>query len=395
MTPTPHVDCTNRYRTRSPGFFLSLSGGLDSSTVALFVAGMARVVLASINNGEDQTLADLRQVTGDKEFRPKSWKEIVARLLHTCYQGTVNSSDETRGRAARLSKAIGAYHTDVNIDELVDAQELIIYKALDFKPRYKVHDGTDSENLAKQNIQARARMTTQYCLAQTSCQARKMPRAGSSLLVITSGNVDENLRGYYTKYDASSGDIAPLGSVSKTDAKAFQGWARDKWDLPIMDEFINATPTAELLPLSAGVQSDESDQEMGFTYAELSEFGILRKVEKLGPWSAYLRLLSKWTDRRPLQIADKTKRFFKFYSINRHKATIITPSIHLSQYNPDDNRHDLRPFLYVVNWPWQFRKIDEHAEELERRLNDKSSRRVEDTTAIEHVDEALEGSDVD
>ena len=64
-----------------------------------------------------------------------------------------------------------------------------------------------------------------------------------------------------TKYDASSADIAPLGSISKTDAKAFQAWAITNMDLPIMDEFLNATPTAELLPLSAGVQDDESDAE--------------------------------------------------------------------------------------------------------------------------------------
>ena len=105
----------------------------------------------------------------------------------------------------------------------------------------------------------------------------------------------ENLRGYYTKvgrcsffhctrspfktkpanifskYDCSSADLAPLGSISKNDAKDFQRWARAKWDLPILDEFIDATPTAELLPLSAGVQSDEV--EMGLTYSELSDFG--------------------------------------------------------------------------------------------------------------------------
>lgn len=94
-----------------------------------------------------------------------------------------------------------------------------------------------------------------------------------------------------------------------------------------MKEFIEATPSAELLPLSAGVQDDESDAEMGFTYkyvcffllraggcsiwfllclcgitsltsrSELSEFGILRKVHKLGPWSMYLRLLGDWKER--------------------------------------------------------------------------------------------------
>lgn len=66
--------------------------------------------------------------------------------------------------------------------------------------------------------------------------------------------------------DASSADIAPLGSISKTDAKNFQAWARDQWDLPIMSEFLEATPSAELLPLSAGVQDDEADTEMGLTY---------------------------------------------------------------------------------------------------------------------------------
>lgn len=30
-------------------------------------------------------------------------------------------------------------------------------------------------------------------------------------------------------------------------------------------------------------------------------------------------------------------------------------------YSPDDNRFDLRPFLYPSRFPWQFRKIDEKA----------------------------------
>jgi NAD+ synthase (glutamine-hydrolysing) len=38
-----------------------------------------------------------------------------------------------------------------------------------------------------------------------------------------------------------------------------------------MTEFLEATPSAELLPLSAGTQSDEV--EMGLTYKELSDFG--------------------------------------------------------------------------------------------------------------------------
>ncbi|KAI0109155.1 NAD+ synthase [Nemania sp. FL0031] len=322
-------------RTSSAGFFLSLSGGLDSSTVALFVYGMARVVINSIEAGSKTTWADLKRVTGlkDEDLATKKRPEdIVNLLLETC------------SRAQRLAEKLGAWHLSIPIDEAVQANLAIIEKALKFSPKYEVDGGTKAENTALQNIQARSRLVTQYSLAQLATTARQLPRAGSALLVLTSGNVDENLRGYYTKYDASSGDLSPLGSISKNDAKAFQRWAMEAWDLPMMKEFLEATPTAELLPLHAGVQDDESESEMGLTYAELSVFGICRKVERLGPWSCYLRLLGLWKDRNmtPKQIAEKVMRFFRNYALNRHKSTILTPSI---QLNPDDNRHDLRPFL--------------------------------------------------
>ena len=58
------------------------------------------------------------------------------------------------------------------------------------------------------------------------------------------------------------------------------------------------------------------------------------------------------------QVADKVKRFFSKYSMNRHKMTTLTPAYHAESYSPDDNRFDLRPFLYNTRWPWQFRCIE-------------------------------------
>ena len=85
---------------------------------------------------------------------------------------------------------------------------------------------------------------------------------------------------------------------------------------------------------------------MGMTYSELSVFGYLRKVSKLGPWSMYEKLLHIWgNEYSPREIYEKTRRFFHYYSINRHKMTVLTPSYHAEQYSPDDNRHDLRQFL--------------------------------------------------
>jgi NAD+ synthase (glutamine-hydrolysing) len=55
---------------------------------------------------------------------------------------------------------------------------------------------------------------------------------------------------------------------------------------------------------------------MGMTYEELSVFGLLRKVDLLGPWSAYLRLLGQWKHRAgyngPRDIAEKVMKFFRF-----------------------------------------------------------------------------------
>ena len=74
--------------------------------------------------------------------------------------GTTNSSKETRQRAKGLAEAIGAYHTDLNIDNMVTALTLLFRTVTGFMPRFKVYGGSGAENLALQNIQARLRMVT-------------------------------------------------------------------------------------------------------------------------------------------------------------------------------------------------------------------------------------------
>ena len=107
-------------------------------------------------------------------------------------------------------------------------------------------------------------------------------------------------------------------------------------------------------------QLDEAD--MGMSYAELSWYGRLRKVARCGPLSMYVRLLSAggaWGALAPPAVAAKVKRFFYFHALNRHKMCTLTPSYHAESYSPDDNRFDLRPFLYNTAWSRQFRAIDE------------------------------------
>ncbi len=85
-------------------------------------------------------------------------------------------------------------------------------------------------------------------------------------------------------------------------------------------------------------------------------------------------LLVDWSHTRdltPRQIAEKVKKFFRFYAMNRHKSTVLTPAYHCENYGTDDNRFDLRQFLYDVNWEHQFKEIDKIVLLLEEESKEK------------------------
>ena len=265
------------------------------------------------------------------------------------------------------------------IDAAVSAALNIFTVVTGLVPKFRVDGGSLRENLALQNVQARMRMVLSYLLAQLMLWARG--RSGG-LLVLGSANVDESLRGYLTKYDCSSADVNPIGGISKADLKRFLSYARSEYGLNSLDSILTAPPTAELEPLQEGrlVQTDEED--MGLTYAELGDLGRLRKQAACGPYTTFCRLIHSWRGAHtPAEIAHKVRFFLKFlppskklnefefikvkhfyrcYAINRHKMTVITPSVHAETYSPDDNRFDHRPFLYNAKWGWQFRAIDAH-----------------------------------
>ena len=183
---------------------------------------------------------------------------------------------------------------------------------------------------------------------------------GGFLLVLGSSNVDEALRGYYTKFDCSAADINPIGGISKGDLRRFLVWGAENLGYQTLRTIVEAPPTAELRPTTSEYEQTD-EQDMGMSYDELGVFGRLRQLSRCGPVSMYLRLLDDWHGQHaPSVIAEKVKRFFRFYAINRHKMTTLTPSYHAEGYSPDDNRFDLRQFLYSAAWSRQFATIDAH-----------------------------------
>ncbi|KAI4262615.1 MAG: hypothetical protein L6R42_002208 [Xanthoria sp. 1 TBL-2021] len=346
-------------RCHAAGFFIPLSGGIDSCATSVMVFSMCRLVVSAIEEGNEQVLQDARKIaaeTDDSGWVPATPQELMNRIFCTTYMGSKNSSSDTRNRAKDLAHDIGAYHVDIDIDTVTTAIVNVFFSWSNWMPRFKSAGGSFAENLALQNIQARSRMVLAYLFAQLLPTFRGR-RGGGSLLVLGSAtlclssrktclnpehllkegmltpkptqNVDEALRGYLTKYDY-----------------------------------------------------------MGITYAELSTFGRLRKNEKLGPWGAYCKLLSTWGSQKsaenskdqppsPRQIAEKTKFFFTKYAINRHKMTVLTPSLHMEQYSPDDNRFDLRPFLYP-GFDWAYAKIDRDVERREEAESGTQKEKEED-----------------
>ncbi|ESW98413.1 Glutamine-dependent NAD(+) synthetase [Ogataea parapolymorpha DL-1] len=346
-------------RSKGSGFFIPLSGGIDSCATSVIVHSMCRLVVQACKEGNQRVIEDVQAVANMPQgWIPTSPQVLAGKIFHTCYMGTKNSSVDTRSRAKELAEKIGSYHVDLNMDSLVSATISVFEVTTGRKPVFKIFGGSNIENLALQNIQARLRMVLAYLFAQLLPWVRGRNNTGG-LLVLGSANVDEQLRGYLTKYDCSSADINPIGGISKSDLIRFIMWAEKEFELPILKSFVDATPTAELEPITAShVQSDEAD--MGFTYEELSMFGRLRKVDKCGPYSMFIKLLHIWGDKKtPEETADKVKNFFWYYSVNRHKQTVSTPSYHAEQYSPDDNRFDLRPFLIDPKFSWARQKIDD------------------------------------
>lgn len=341
-------------RSKAAGLIVPLSGGIDSCATATIVYSMCRLVVSEIKQGNEAVIDDAKRLCSGQDPTTMSVDQFCHKIFTTVFMGMKQqSSKETRSRAKELAQAIGSYHVNTNIDPMVQSLQEVVTDILDFKPKFKVHGGSNSENLALQNFQSRSRMVLTYALGQLIPSARG---GSGGLLILGSANVDECLRGYLTKYDCSSADINPIGGISKTDLKRFIAWAETNFELPILREFLNAVPTAELEPITDSyVQSDEAD--MGFTYDELSVLGRLRKSFKLGAVGMFERLVVDWSHKTPQEVYQKVRDFMFYYAINRHKMTTMTPGLYLESYTPDDNRYDLRPFLYP-KFTFEHRKIE-------------------------------------
>lgn len=133
-------------RSGAAGYFVPLSGGIDSCATATIVFSMCRLVIAAIEDGNEKVIEDVRRIAAwsegaselGKGSMPKTPEQLCNKLFYTCFMGMKHqSSKETRQRAKDLSERIGSYHTDINIDESFNATKTMLTQATGFEPKFK------------------------------------------------------------------------------------------------------------------------------------------------------------------------------------------------------------------------------------------------------------------
>ena len=129
-------------KSQSDGFVLSLSGGADSSTIAILVSEMVKRGI------EELSEVGFFMKLGREE---NSVPELMSNILTTAYQGTLNSSNETFKSAEELAKSIGSTFHHWEIDDEVSGYRSKIEKAIGKSLKW------DDDDIPLQNIQARSR----------------------------------------------------------------------------------------------------------------------------------------------------------------------------------------------------------------------------------------------
>jgi NAD+ synthase (glutamine-hydrolysing) len=291
-------------KSKAKGFVLSLSGGADSSLCAILVAEMVRRAVKEL--GWDTFCKKLN--------RPdlKNEKEAMAALLTCAYQGTRNSSSTTLEAARELALSIGAGFHHWLIDDEVNAYEQIIEKALGRPLTWETDD------IAKQNIQARSRSPIIWLLANVK-----------QAVLLTTSNRSEGDVGYATMDGDTSGSLAPIAGVDKPFIIQWLKWAEKELGYAGLSYVNNLQPTAELRPLERA-QTDEKD---------LMPYSILVEIEKLGirdrknPVAVYREMQRYYADHNALK--NYIKKFFRLWSANQWKRERLAPSFHFDDLNVD------------------------------------------------------------
>ena len=302
-------------KSRNKGFVVSLSGGADSSCCAILIAEMTRRGIKEL--GIEQFLLKLGRPDLTLEVinlpTDKAIKLINLHILACAYQGSDNSSNETLESARQLAESIGArfYHWKISDESLSYTKKIekVLNRKLDW----------DNDDIALQNIQARARSPIIWMLANIN-----------KSILITTSNRSEGDVGYATMDGDTSGSLAPIAAVDKHFLRNWLVWAEGELNYPALGYVNRLIPTAELRPRGES-QTDEKDLMPYEIMVEIERNGIR---DKKSPLEVY-RIIKEHSSVTDSRLKEYIKKFFRLWSINQWKRERTAPAFHLDDFNID------------------------------------------------------------
>lgn len=283
------------------GFTLSLSGGVDSSVVAILVYEMAKKYNIDLNG-----------------------------MFYCMYQGTENSSTETYNRAKDLCAYMGIKLLNHDIDSIVNSYVRNIENIVNKKFNW------EDDDITLQNIQARVRSPGIWMIANYT-----------NTLLLTTGNRSEITVGYCTMDGDTSGCLNPIGGVSKIFLFEYLEWKLNNCEESIdyifkhvLTQLLNSKPTAELR------KDGHSDEEDLMPYDILDYIENLVIKSKLGKDLVIKSVIHRFSDRfSEIELVTFVYNFYKFFHRNQWKRERYAPSFHLDDHSMDPKTWARFPIL--------------------------------------------------
>ncbi|MCS7298193.1 MAG: NAD(+) synthase [Bacteroidia bacterium] len=290
------------WKSRSRGFVVSLSGGLDSAACAV----LAKYALRKAK----ETLPT------DLYHNRLSYMEGAEPEVYAFYQATAQSSLATYERAAAVAQSLGIPFHRWDIQPIVEAYEALV-EAWMGRPL-----SWSQDDIARQNLQARVRVPGIWMVANLL-----------GALLLTTSNRSELSVGYSTMDGDSSGGLAPIAGVAKADLREWALWAADALHIPPLRTIAMATPTAELRP---GGQADEED---------LMPYPLLNTLEvKLVREHASPAFLYEAFSEHP----EWVKKFIRLFRISQWKRERAAPGFHVDAHDMDPRGAARFPLLHAL-----------------------------------------------
>ena len=323
-------------KTNSFGYIVSLSGGMDSATVACLVYFMVCLGVAELTiDGFQKRLSYIKGIENANDI-----KSLTKKIFTCVYQATENNTQASQESAEELAKEIGAQYYNFDINSIVKSYIKLV------SDRTGCNFNWEKDDVALQNVQARARVPGIWLLANKE-----------NKLLLNTGNKSEALVGYATMDGDTCGVLSPIGDVSKTFLRSWIKWTSTStiFGIPAISKLnliTKQSPSAELRPPNKA-QTDEKD---------LMPYEILDKIGQMAiNNSTPLQIFNSLRSQDALhysetQLAVWIEKFFKLWCKNQWKQKRYALSFHL-----DDERFNSKKFPSISgNYAGELEKLNSY-----------------------------------